>query len=65
MKRLEKAKKETRKIYDFEYVIVNEDIDNAAIQINSILISEKLKNDRNKVLIENLVYSMEKGDVSL
>jgi len=42
-KRLDNAKKEIMCVYDYDYLVINEDIDEAIANVNSILIAEKSK----------------------
>lgn len=53
-KRLEKAKMELRYIGEYEYVVVNDQIKEAAKKINSIIIAEKLKVERSKEIVNKM-----------
>lgn len=50
-KRLQKAKKELNFIDKYDYVTINDSIEESVKEINSIILSEKLKYQRNKEII--------------
>lgn len=50
-KRLEKARKEMKHVSDYDYVVVNDDIEKAVDNINSILKAEKMKYKRNNKIL--------------
>lgn len=50
-RRLEKARKEMKASPDYDYIVVNDNIKQAASQIKSIIMSEKLK--ANRIMEEN------------
>jgi len=54
LKRMDKARKEVTFINDYDYVIINDDISKAVEDINSIIVSEKLKVKRNKDILKQL-----------
>ena len=47
MKRLEQARSEIRRAGEFEYLVVNDDVDKAAREILAIITAEKLKASKN------------------
>ena len=51
-KRLSRAREEFECIKYYDYVLLNDTIDNAADKLKSILAAEKMKKERNKTLIE-------------
>jgi len=53
-KRIEKAKEEIKYIDIYDYIVLNDSVDNAVNQINSILTAEKLKYQRNNNILEEL-----------
>lgn len=53
-KRLDKAKKEIMYIDSYEYTVINDSAENAANNINSIIISEKLRYSRNKNILKDI-----------
>lgn len=53
-KRLEKAKKEVEYLNDYDYVVINDNIDDAATKINNVIWAEKVKLDRNKDILLKL-----------
>jgi guanylate kinase len=53
-KRLEKAKREISHLYDYDYVVVNYDIYDAAAKIENIIAAEKLAVKRNKDILMKL-----------
>lgn len=53
-KRLVKAKKEMTLVDQYEYVVINDDINTAAQRILSILSAEKLRYERNKNILKRL-----------
>ena len=53
-KRLIKARKEIDFVDNYDYVIINSDINKAVDEINSILKSEKLKFTRNKSILKKI-----------
>lgn len=46
-KRLNSAKEEIQKIHEYNYGVINDDVDRATGDIQSILLAEKLKTERN------------------
>ena len=52
------AKEEIRKAYDYDYVVINETIDQAAEDIRAILCSEKRKIERNKKTISEVINNV-------
>ncbi|NLD49991.1 MAG: guanylate kinase [Clostridiaceae bacterium] len=53
-KRLEKARKEIEFADRYDYVIVNDSVENAVVGISNILAAEKLKFTRNKGILKTL-----------
>jgi len=53
-KRLEQARKEIQFIHNYDYVIVNSEIDKAAEEIRCILVAESLRINRNKEIINEI-----------
>ena len=47
MKRLEQARSEIRRAGEFEYIVVNDDVEKAAREILAIITAEKLKASKN------------------
>jgi len=58
-RRLERAKKELLFIDKFDYVIINDNVDEAAVELSSILVSEKLKVKRNLDILNQMGMSGE------
>lgn len=55
-KRLEAAKEEIQKIHEYNYGVINDDVDRATEDVKSILLAEKLRTDRNyQDLIEKYI----------
>ncbi len=55
-KRLEAAKEEIQKIHEYNYGVINDDVDRATEDVQSILLAEKLRTDRNhQDLIEKYI----------
>ena len=54
MKRLERAKNEVKFVGRYDYVVLNDDIENAVQSIQSILVAERLKFKRNKDILKTL-----------
>lgn len=54
-KRMKRAKWEMTFVSDYDYVVVNDSIDEAIKEIKSIIMSEKLKVERNSELIKKFV----------
>ncbi|MCX7923219.1 MAG: guanylate kinase [Clostridia bacterium] len=53
-KRLCRAKEEMKLVEMYDYIIINDKLDEAVAHINSILISEKLRYARNKNILEDI-----------
>lgn len=53
-KRIEKAKEEIKYIKHYDYVVINDSVENAVSQINSILLAEKLRLKRNDNILVGL-----------
>ncbi|MFO7637475.1 MAG: guanylate kinase [Clostridia bacterium] len=53
-KRLEKARGELHFVEEYEYVVVNDDLEHAAGQILGIIRSERLKVNRNKDILQTI-----------
>lgn len=55
-KRLDAAKEEIQKIHEYNYGVINDDVDRATFDVQSILRAEKLKTERNyQELIEKYI----------
>ncbi len=55
-KRLNSAKEEIQKIHEYNYGVINDDVDRATRDVQSILMAEKLKTERNyQDLIEKYI----------
>ncbi len=55
-KRLDAAKEEIQKIHEYNYGVINDDVDRATFDVQSILLAEKLKTERNyQELIEKYI----------
>ena len=50
-KRLEKAKKEYEYIDQYDYIVVNDDIDKAADEIRCIMLASRYKTEKRKYLM--------------
>lgn len=59
-KRLETARDEMVFIDKYDYILVNDSVDTAVCELNSILISEKLKYYRNKGMVEQMGFKLPK-----
>lgn len=59
-RRLENAREEISHLFDFDYVIINEDFDRAAQELAAIVVAERLKRlrqtQRNRELIDQLLH---------
>ena len=53
-KRLAQAKKEMARADEYDYIVVNDDLDEAVNSIRLIILSERNKLDRNRDLLEKL-----------
>ncbi len=56
--RLVIAREEIRKAYDYDYVVVNDTIENAVESIETIINAERLKSSRNKNLISEVIRNV-------
>ncbi len=54
-KRLEQASNELKHISKYDYVVLNDSVDNAVLNIEKILDAERLKTSRNIGLLKNLI----------
>ncbi len=54
MKRLKRAKEESEDIGEYEYVVVNDDLDTCVDSVNSIIVRKKCLRENNIELIEEL-----------
>ena len=54
MKRLKRAKEESEDINEYEYVVVNDDLDTCVDSVNSIIVRKKCLRENNIELIEEL-----------
>ena len=59
--RLHKAKSELKQIEAFDYIIVNDDINEAVNSFNSIIISEKLRTNRNADILNKFILDQEEN----
>lgn len=57
--RLNNAKKEVEEVYEFDYIIINDDILKATIDLKSIILAERLNRDRQIYLIQDILNSFE------
>ena len=53
--RLDRAKEEIKLIYDYDYIVVNDDIDTAVEKISIIVEAESLRPARNKFMIKKII----------
>ncbi len=53
-KRLNQAKNELERAKEYDYVVVNDDLDEAVEDLKNIIIAERLKVDRNNDILEKL-----------
>lgn len=53
-KRLAQAKNEMARVEEYDYIVVNDDLDEAVKNIRLIILSERMKLDRNRDLLEKL-----------
>ena len=53
-KRLKRAAEESEGIEEYEYLIINDDLDTCIRQMHDIIQNAKLKADRNKAFIEEI-----------
>jgi len=56
--RLVIAREEIRKAYDYDYIVVNDDIDNAVEKFSGIIDAERLKTIRNKNIISEVINNV-------
>jgi len=56
--RLVIAREEIRKAYDYYYIVVNDDIDNAVEKFSGIIDAERLKTIRNKNIISEVINNV-------
>lgn len=56
--RLVIAREEIRKAYDYDYVVINDTIENAVECIETIINAERLKSSRNKNLIREVINNV-------
>jgi len=56
--RLVIAREELRKAYDYDYIIVNDTVENAVKQFNEIIDAERLKTSRNKKIISEVINNV-------
>ena len=54
-KRLTEAKAEMARANEYDYIVVNDDLNKAVEDIRSIILNERLKVDRNTDLLENIL----------
>ena len=53
-KRLEQAKAEMAKAKDYDYVVVNDDLDTAVEELCGIILAERLRTDRNRDVLDKV-----------
>ena len=53
--RLDRAKEELKLIYDYDYIVVNDDIDMAIKKIEKIVEAESLRPARNDLMIKKII----------
>ena len=58
--RLNNAKKEVKEVSQFDYIVVNDDLDKATEDLTSIILAERLKRDRQIYHIQDILNSFEK-----
>ncbi len=57
--RLNNAKTEVKEVFKFDYVVVNGEIEKAAEDLKAIILAERLKLDRQTLLIQDILSSFE------
>ena len=60
-RRLERAKKELEFVNHYDYVVINDNIEEAASEIINILSAEKLKFSRNQNILESIGIKSQEG----
>lgn len=57
--RLNNAKKEVKEVSRFDYIVVNDNLDNATEDLKAIILAERLKRDRQIYRIQDILNSFE------
>lgn len=57
--RLNNAKKEVKEVVEFDYVIINDDVEKATENLKSIILAERQKRDRQKASISDILNSFD------
>jgi guanylate kinase len=57
--RLNNAKDEVREVFEFDFVVINEEIESAAEQLKTIILAERSKRDRQITRIRDILNSFE------
>jgi len=57
--RLNNAKKEVKEVSKFDFIVINDDLEKATDDLRAIILSERLKRDRQIYLIQDILNSFE------
>lgn len=57
--RLKNAREEVREVFEFDYVVVNDEVERAAAELRSIILAERLRRDRQTTRINDILDSFE------
>lgn len=57
--RLNNARKEVKEVSKFDFIIINDNLEKATEELKSIILSERLKSDRQIYLIQDILKSFE------
>jgi guanylate kinase len=60
--RLKNARDEVEHYREFDYVIINDDLENAAKQLSSIVVSERVRRDRQESPAKRVIATFPSGD---
>jgi guanylate kinase len=60
--RLKNARDEVEHYREFDYVIINDELENAAKQLSSIVVSERVRRDRQESPAERVIATFPSGD---
>jgi guanylate kinase len=60
--RLKNARDEVEHYREFDYVIINDDLENAAEQLSSIVVSERVRRDRQESPAKRVIATFPSGD---
>lgn len=55
MDRLDRAKDEVKLIYNYDYIVVNDDVEMAIKKIEKIVEAESLRSTRNQLMIKKII----------